>query len=53
MEQFYSLLQKFEDAEHHGNKSVLTKSMDSDKLYETVKGEIASAKALTQILPYR
>jgi hypothetical protein len=44
---------KFEDAEHHGNKPVLTKPMASDKLHEPVKGEMASAKALTRILPYR
>jgi len=44
---------QFEDAENHGNKPVLTKPMASDKLHEPVKGEMASAKALTRILPYR
>jgi hypothetical protein len=45
VEKFGSFPQDSSTAEHHSNKSLLTKPVGSDKLYETIEGDGASGNA--------
>jgi hypothetical protein len=46
VEKFCSFPQDSSTAEHHSNKSLLTKPVGSDKLYdETIEGDAASGNA--------